>query len=44
MSVSEDRDALYKHRPPGGGRAHVVTACINMVLLAEGARIPSRLL
>src|SRR5882724_43628 len=38
------RDALYKHGPPGGGRARLVTASINMALLAEGGRVSSRLL
>ena len=30
------RDALYKHGPPSGGQARLVTASINMALLAEG--------
>ena len=30
------RDALYKHGPPGGGRARLGTASMNMALLPEG--------
>ncbi len=33
------RDALYKHGPPGGGRARLVTASINMALLTEGEHV-----
>jgi hypothetical protein len=29
------RDALYKHGPPSGGRARLVTGSINMALLTE---------
>ena len=30
------RDALYKHGPPGGGRARRVAGSINIALLTEG--------
>jgi hypothetical protein len=30
------RHRFYKHGPPGGGRARLVTASINMALLTEG--------
>ena len=40
MSIVKTRDS-YKHGPPGGGRARLVTASINIALLTEGEPQPA---
>jgi hypothetical protein len=34
--AGSSRHGFYKHRPPAGGRARLVTASVNIALLPEG--------